>query len=119
LEPETAWFEYSQIAKSLGFKSILPASIICARVDLNSVADLTDPRIRRRLKIKVAQLHEPWSEDPPASFTQQLGRYAFDLGFDGLLVPSRKRGGRNLNLFPENMKKSGSTLNIINEDQLP
>jgi hypothetical protein len=51
--------------------------------------------------------------------TQAIGRLAFDLGWEALLVPSAARkNGVNLILFPDNLSVT-SIVQIINAGDLP
>ena len=54
-----------------------------------------------------------------SAVTQAIGRLAFDLGWEALLVPSAARKtGINLILFPDNLART-SIVQIINAGDLP
>jgi hypothetical protein len=53
------------------------------------------------------------------ALTQAVGRIAWQIGLEGLLVPSAAhKGGVGLVFFPEN-KLAGSRLDIVNPKELP
>ena len=65
---------------------------------------------------------EPWREEQAAgreALTQALGRLAYELGWEALVVPSAaRRGGVNLIIFPDNLTL-GSAIEIVNVGELP
>ena len=68
-------------------------------------------------------LSEPWREEQNIgreALTQAIGRLAYDLDIQALLVPSAaRRSGSNLIVFPANCDLPRSWLRIVNRDELP
>lgn len=100
----------------------LPRTVVAIRVRLNLVLDLINAAIRRRLRLKKADLYEDWEYSQNVldseSLTQQIGRYARDAHFEALCAPSCLVEGRNLVVFPDRVA-STSMLEIINVESLP
>ncbi|HVY60965.1 MAG TPA: RES family NAD+ phosphorylase [Planctomycetota bacterium] len=108
LSMETALAELVSTARHYG----LPDSSVLPRVweaievkGLTRVLDVTSAAIRRRLKVRLADLTtEDWRALNNAggeSLCQAIGRAAHSAGFQGLLVPSaRLKKGVNLVVFP-------------------
>ncbi len=117
---EAAQWEYLNTARSIGTDTayLLPLTAIGADVVLSKVLNLSSAATRNILKITLKQLRETnWSSSSQETLTQLLGRLAFEAGFEAMLVPSAG-GGQNLNIFRQNLL-SGSSLQIINEGELP
>jgi RES domain-containing protein len=76
-----------------------------AKVTLQTMLDLTDRDIRRRLEFSLKELVvEDWfaiQEQGQESWTQAIGRGAHQAGFEGLLAPSARDrpGGVNMVLI--------------------
>jgi RES domain-containing protein len=97
-----------------------PRVIIGIRIRLTNVLDLTDAAIRRRLGMTLAVLRADWTatqNQGMESPTQHLGRLASASGIEGLLVPSAVHSGKNLVVFPSNLRPS-SILELINPEGL-
>lgn len=84
---ETAWLEAQQ-----GFPLKAQAMTLCGyEVDCADVADLTDPKVRARLRIRPAELACAWAslldrkQTPPSWLVADRLR---DAGIAGILVPS-------------------------------
>lgn len=85
-------------------------TIYQVEVDLGSVVDLSDPRVLARLGVSAQALHEiDWS------VCQPIGAGVEWLGNDGLIVPSARSVGRNLVIFPNQMK-ANSKLSILDTE---
>jgi RES domain-containing protein len=102
----------------------MPRVIVALKAKLERVLDLRDGGVRRVLGVSEKRmLTEPWREEQKKgheALTQALGRLAFDLDYQGLLVPSAaRRGGSNLILFPANLNPPASWVRIVNRDELP
>ena len=89
----------------LPFKT--PRLLVAIELSLQRVLDLSDADALGRLELTVDELRvEDWRKvqaEGFESFTQALGRAAFETGASGLLVPSaRVPSGVNVVYFPEN-----------------
>jgi len=68
------------------------------KVSLGKVCDLTDPTLRKKLKITKKQLvADDWSE------TQTLGKLIREAGFEGMIVPSAAGDFNNLVIFVDRL----------------
>ena len=122
LDPVTAVRESYQNFEEFGF-SPKPRVMAGLSIHLRHVLDLTDSRIRRLLGFTVADLvEEDWSGIQQAgdeSWTQAIGRGAAIAGFEGLLVPAARHApGKNLVIFPQNLRR-GSAVKAIAAEDLP
>lgn len=111
LGPEVAMAEVLAQARYYGLEPWrLMRRIFCAiEVELSQVLDLTRGDIRRRLMVSVARMTRGdwrrWTEQGQEALSQALGRGAFRLGLEGIVVPSAAvRGGRNLVILPANLR---------------
>jgi RES domain-containing protein len=101
----------------------LPLTLVAIDAALESVLDLAEARVRKmtRLTLKLMTSCD-WRQENTAgreAVAQALGRAAFDLGIQGIIVPSAvKRSLRNLIVFPANLGKS-CHLRISKADRLP
>ncbi|MCI0335473.1 MAG: RES family NAD+ phosphorylase [Planctomycetes bacterium] len=122
----TAVREAYQELLRFGFSAsaVRPRAFCGAEVSLQSVLDLTDKNICRAIGFTVAELvDEDWlaiQQESDESWTQAIGRGAYEAGFEGLLAPSARDrpGGINLVVFPKNLRP-GSRIDIIGKDDLP
>jgi len=125
LDPSTALAESLAHFRrfNLSIRTAMPKTVNAVAVKLHGVLDLTSGLVRQRLLLSEKRmLQESWWEreaKDEEALTQALGRVAWELGLEALLVPSAARpGGKGIVYFPDN-KDSRSTLEIINPDQLP
>jgi len=125
LDPETAMAETLSRCRHYGvpLERALPCVFAAIRLELAQVLDLTDGRNRHRLRVSAQRMiDEPWREVQRRgneAITQAIGRVAWEVGLEGLLVPSAAlRAGMNLVVFPNNLRRE-SRLSIINEHLLP
>jgi RES domain-containing protein len=125
LDPETA------LAESLAhfrrfhwpIRNAMPRTLNAVAAQLHHVLDLTHGPIRQRLGLSFKRiLEERWwerQERDEEALTQAVGRAAFQLGLEALVVPSAVRArGAGLVLFPDNQRPQ-STLVIVNPGDLP
>ena len=126
LDVETAVAEALQHFRYYGLSvsKAMPRVIVALEAKLERVLDLRDGDVRRVLVVSEKRmLSEPWREEQRKgreALTQALGRLAFDLDIQALLVPSAARkGGSNLIVFPANLDPPKSWLRIVNRDELP
>jgi RES domain-containing protein len=101
----------------------LPLVVTALEVDLESVLDMTDGRVRRALGVsRDRMLGEPWwtlQDRGQEALTQALGRLARDQGFVALLTPSAaRRRGTNVVIYADRIAPGGR-LTIVNPDRLP
>ncbi|MCL4205067.1 MAG: RES family NAD+ phosphorylase [Pirellulaceae bacterium] len=100
----------------------MPRIFVAIRVELHAILDIQDGDVRRRLQVSLERLRTvDWRADQRRGrmpVSQAIGQAAFELGLEGLLVPSASdHGGSNLMAFPSNLV-SGSTLELLNADRL-
>ena len=109
--------------RGLPLSGMLPRVTAGAEVRVSRVFDVTSSRVRKTLGFMLQDLiEEDWRSLQKAgveSWTQAIGRGCYLAGFEGLFVPSaRRRGGKNIVLFPDKVAKTGR-IKILGEDQLP
>lgn len=111
---EQAWAEYFGTLRHAGMavEDLLPVTVFAIETRLSRVLDLTDDSVRNALGVSLdGLLADDWI------LPQEIGKTAFDVGYEALLVPS-KTGEANLNVLVENLLP-GSTFEIRNADKLP
>jgi RES domain-containing protein len=125
LDPETALAESMAHHRRYGWpeRSALPKTLIGIAARLQTILDLTDGRVRRRIRLSEERiLAERWWErrvHDEEAVTQAVGRVAREAGVEGLLVPSAAfKRGKNMVLFSDNLAP-GSELAISNPGELP
>ncbi len=125
LDPVTATEESYQEFIKFGFKvkNIKPRVMAGARLELRCLLDLTDAKVRRKLKFSSKELkEEDWRAIQSAgdeSWTQAIGRGCRFAGFEGLIAPSaRHRGGKNVVVFPDKLPE-GSFIELMAPEELP
>lgn len=119
------------IAETLGVPGVygfdpssrLPLTLVALEAHLEAVLDFTDPRVRRALSVTLKTMNTcDWRNDNSAgreAITQALGRAAFRLGVQGIIVPSAvRRTFKNLNVFPAHLGPR-ARLSILRSDRLP
>jgi RES domain-containing protein len=118
LTPETAMGESLAHSRYSGLPPAndLPRVFVAISVRLQRVLDLTPGDARRALRVaRERMLTEDWRrarDRGDEALTQAIGRAAFEVGMEGLLVPSAQpEGGVNLVVFPENLQP-GSSLSV-------
>jgi RES domain-containing protein len=119
------------IAETLGLPSHygfdpagrLPLTLVALDTALVQVVDFADARVRKSIGVTLAEMNAcDWRNDNAGgreAVTQALGRAAFELGTEGIIVPSAvKRTFRNFNVFPRNLGGK-SSLTIRRSEKLP
>lgn len=124
LAPETATSEYLAQHRYFGLppSAAMPFVSVGIEASLQAVLDLTDGATRRTLGVSLEKmLDASWREAKAReSLTQALGRLAFELELEALIVPSSAAPGEaNLVVFPGNLRPPGSWLRIVNRERLP
>lgn len=117
---QQAEWEHAHTTRNSGLsrEDTLPITTLSADVSFSRILDLTDRKVRRRLKVTKPDLSQnTWSASPGETLTQVIGRLAHQHGFEAILAPSSGPSD-NLNILPQNLL-SGSFIRIINEDKLP
>jgi hypothetical protein len=90
--------------------------VMCLRITLDKVADLTDLSQQRLLKTSAQELTGIWGLGPSWAPTQQLGVALESVaGLEGFIVPGSKPPGRNLVVFPD---KLGPRSSIVFHNEL-
>lgn len=111
-DPETALAESLAHARyfNLPLASSLPRTLVSIDVRLRNVLDLTDGKLRQRLKLGITTLKtHDWrrvNQELRESTTQSWGRSFFETGYEAVLVPSTATSGRNLIVFPSNLNRN-------------
>lgn len=114
LTPEAALAETTESLRRAGIppEFALPRVFVALRVRLPRVLHLTDGALRRRLRVSRRRMVQTnWRREQDAgreALTQALGRAAFVVGLEGLVVPSAAtRRGENLVAFPGRLRGDG------------
>lgn len=125
LDPHTALAETLGTRSHYGipFAESMPLVLVAIDATLQSVLDLTDGQVRKVLGVSEKRLiGMDWREVQDAgqeALTQTIGRLAFEVGIEALLVPSaRLRHATNVVIFPEGLRPE-STLSIQKIERLP
>lgn len=109
LDPVTATEESYQEFIRFGLKyDIRPRVMAGANLKLSCLLDLTDAKVRRKLRFSLKELkEEDWRAIQDAgdeAWTQAIGRGCRLAGFEGLIAPSaRHLGGSNVVVFPDKL----------------
>ncbi len=125
LSPETALAEslahYHRFAIPL--REAMPRTLNAVVAHFHNLLDLTDDRVRRRLRLSRRRMVEEkwWQQEAadPEALTQALGRIAHEIGLEALLVPSAAvKNGAGIVYFPDRLQPA-TTIHIVNPDELP
>lgn len=129
LEKETCLAELEKYAErgGLALKKELPhpTTIFPWEIRLSCVLDLTDASVREKLLIDEQMLCQTDWETLQNHYeiiaaTQRIGKLAKDYGFVALLTPSSaKPGGRNLNIFIDNVDPRQDTCEVCYPSEFP
>lgn len=127
LDVETATAEYFGNYRLVGLEAAVektPLVIAAARIHLRSVLDLTDAGVLRALgvgpDVLVAAGWQAAQEAGRESWTQTVGRKAYEAGVEGLIVPSAARpAGTNVVIFFWNLSPPESYLSPVHAEKLP
>jgi RES domain-containing protein len=110
LTPETAMAETLANNRYFGIpiEDAMPRTFVAVKATLQVVLDLRDGPIRQRLQVSEQRLLTvDWRKEVRAGrepITQMIGRAAYEVGLDGLVVPSAADPrDHNLLMFPGNM----------------
>jgi RES domain-containing protein len=122
----TAVEEYLAGNRRRGLPPSAATPFVVTAVDarLTRILDVTDGRVRRRLRVSEHRmLQEPWWDIQARgkeAATQAIGRLVRAAGIKGLVVPSSAlSGGANLVIFPDNLVIDEDVLDVVNADLLP
>jgi RES domain-containing protein len=98
-----------------------PRLIVAIEGRLARVLDFTSARVRRQLGVTLTELTaEDWRkllESGRESFTQALGRAAFQGGASGILAPAAAVAGVTVAVFPGNLGR-GEGLAVVEGEKL-
>jgi hypothetical protein len=95
LENNIDWFEQSTVN----------VNAFRINVDLESIADLSDPHTLASVGLSVSDLTAPLTKTDSLSFTQEVGLTLYEAGFEGIIAPSAFSAGKtDLTLFPSNIR---------------
>jgi len=120
---ETALNEANARFRRYGLVVRSPRILVCFRLELQKVLDLTQPKIRRGLGVTLKEFgEENWERLQDVgieSLGQALGRAASELGAEAIVIPSfAQRGGVNVAFLPEN-RRPDSEVKIWDASKLP
>lgn len=125
LVPETALAEALSANRYYGFpdSKSTPLVFVSAKAKLQNVIDLRDGMVRKRLRTSIAAIIDTdWRKENQGgkeAITQAWGWAFQKAGLEAILCPSAStKGGSNLIVFPENLKK-GSQLKVTREVEWP
>lgn len=112
--------ETTHAARSSGFDvaKMLPRTTVGVKVRLSRVLDFTRIGILRQIGISKSVLAgTDWERiqnvENKEAVTQSIGRFAKQVGFEAILVPSAVWRGKNLDIFPDNVLPS-SEIHVTN-----
>jgi RES domain-containing protein len=96
--------------RGLAIVDAMPRVFVGLRIRLRRIVDLCDGRTRQRIRVsRQRMLTAAWRDAADEPVTQAIGRAVFDLGLEGLLVPSAaSRRGSNIVIFPTNLRSTSS-----------
>ena len=106
---------YARKQATIPESKFFPLTIFAIKVRLTKILDLTDGDVCLALGVLESDLTDEdnntnWfaiQDSGKEALTQSIGRLAKEVGFEGLLVPSARFDGKNLNLFyPDNIPPS-------------
>lgn len=124
LTPETAMAETFAHHRYYGIpvEDAMPRTFVAVDVNLQSVLDLRDGKLRRRLQVSEERLLTvDWRKELRAGcqpLTQKIGVVAREVCLEGLIVPSAvDSDGHNLLVFPDNLQ-AGSDISVRNISHL-
>jgi RES domain-containing protein len=99
---------------------VLPRTLVAVDIRLGKVLDLTDGKVRKALGISSERMRmDDWrsfNRKGMEALTQAIGRAAYEVGLEGLVVPACD-GGKNLVMFPGNLQRA-SNVAIRNAERL-
>jgi len=118
MEESLSHFRYYGIP----FHTAMPRMFVAIKAELAKVVDLAKGANRKRLQISESRLLESdWRKDMANgadSLPQLVGRAAQTAALEAIIVRSAAdESGRNLVVFPENLRKS-SQLTVLNPEKL-
>jgi len=104
-----------------GIMNRSPRLVVAVEARLARVLDFTSASVRRQLGVTLTELTaEDWRkllESGRESFTQALGRAAFQAGASGILARSAAASGVNVAVFPGNLGR-GESLAVVEGKKL-
>ena len=124
LSPETAMAESLAHHRYYGLpvEDAMPRTFVAIDADLHHVLDFRDGQIRKRLQVSEERiLTIDWRRELQTGhqpITHTIGRAAYEIGWEGVIVPSAAHSsGHNLLVFPDNLQ-SISRIAVQNPNRL-
>lgn len=107
---------------AIPIEDAMPRTFVAIEARLQTVLDLRLGVVRQRIQVSLERiLTVDWRKEVRAgeeSITQTIGRAAWEIGLEGMLVPSGvDASGHNLLIFPDNLA-SGSEIRVLHPDRL-
>jgi RES domain-containing protein len=123
LSPEVAMAETLAHYRYYGIpiEDSMPRTFVAIKTTLK-VIDFRVGTIRQRIRVSLTRLLDiDWRKELREGrepLTHTIGRAAFEIGLEGIIVPSAAdSNGTNLLIFPDNLR-SVSQIQLLNPDQL-
>jgi RES domain-containing protein len=115
-DPELALRESTRSTDWAQFTPFAPRRVVCVRVRLAAVIDLSDPQTFEASGLNGDDLTASWADKSGPTASQLLGESALLQGVEGILYPSALDPIRaNLMIFPDNLL-GGSVLEIVDSE---
>lgn len=125
LTPETAMAETLAHNRYYGIpiEDAMPRTFVAMESKLQAVLDFRSGHVRQRLQVSLERiLTVDWRREVLAGrepITQTIGRAAYEVGLEGLIVPAAADpNGHNLLVFPEKLRR-GSEISVLHPERLP
>jgi RES domain-containing protein len=123
LTPEIAMAETLAHNRYFGIpiEDAMPRTFVAIEARFNAVIDFRLGSVRQRLQISLDRiLSVDWRKEVRAGrqpITQLIGKAAFEVGVEAMIVPSAATAGHNLVAFPGSLRP-GSEIRVLNANQL-
>jgi RES domain-containing protein len=116
-DPDLAMRESAQAPTWAGFEPFAPRRVVCVRIELQRVIDLTDEATLSESGLAADHLTASRSQSPEPTSTQLFGEWAFLDGVEAIAYPSAMDPSRsNIVVFPDNILE-GSRVELVQQDR--